>query len=116
MKSQFTVVANSRKVRVICMPPEALEYLSEPVRRQTRHKILDLFIPIDKKETDEPDQKRPLPKPESKKDSNSDENKVNDSPVPFEEISENHSKSSKTNPSETQKSKAEASNNDITSK
>lgn len=87
MKSQFTVVANSRKVRVICMPPSALEYLSEPVRRQTRHKIFSLFIPVEKKETDEPEPKKPTPKPDSIKEDSSEEKKANESPMAFEDKS-----------------------------
>ncbi len=33
MRSQFGIVANSRKVRMLCVPPNCLEYLSEPVRK-----------------------------------------------------------------------------------
>jgi len=46
MRSQLTVIANSSKVRVICMPANCLDYLSEPVRKEIRQKILSLFIPI----------------------------------------------------------------------
>lgn len=60
MRSQLTIVANSSKVRLICLPPSCLNYLSEPVRKEIRQKILSLFIPIpDKKpKVDEPDKKK----------------------------------------------------------
>ena len=51
MRSQLTVVANSGKVRMICIPQHCLNHLSEPVRRQIRQRILDLYIPMPKEKS-----------------------------------------------------------------
>ena len=56
-RSQLTVVANSSKVRVICMPRDAPDNLSEPVRRQIRQKILNLIIPMPKNSGQSQDEK-----------------------------------------------------------
>ena len=48
MSAQCSIVANSSKVRVLRIPRESLDYISEPIRRQVRAKILNLFIPMPK--------------------------------------------------------------------
>lgn len=58
MRSQLSVVANSSKVRLICLPSNCLNYLSEPVRKEIRQKILSLYIPIPDKKPPQNDTKQ----------------------------------------------------------
>ena len=49
-RSQLAIVANSSKVRLIRMPPSCLDYLSEPVRREIRSMIMNMFLPMPKED------------------------------------------------------------------